>query len=239
MSLQRSVPFLSRQTARRSHDARRKSRKTSLFQSIIQSTLAFVLIAVLAPAGVSSVQAGVESHDGRLKIGGDILAPDLTPFLSALGAAIQTTDEAGTPLYVELNSDGGDIETAFSIASALSAARKSGRIIHVEVPEGGRCNSACVVIFAAGGQRKAAPDSEFLLHGVSYAGLSDNPAIAAVRRRYVENFHKAIEGADWHFGQFVRRHGIIENDLNMTFSGRQLYEAFGSFITSLNTTPGN
>lgn len=179
--------------------------------------------------------AGIETDNGQLKIGGDILAPDLVPFLMAFGAAIKETAPTGKPLHVELNSDGGDIETAFVMAEAIEAAQKTGRVVQVEVPEGGRCNSACVVIFAAGEMRRAAPDSEFLLHGVSYTGFSETPAIALARKNYVEGFHKAIEGADWQFGQFIRRHGIIENDLNMRFSGRQLYEAFGSFITSLNT----
>jgi len=179
--------------------------------------------------------AGIDEDNGQLKIGGDILAPDLVPFLTAFGAAIKQTASTGRPLRLELNSDGGDIETAFVMADAIEAAQKSGRVVHVEVPEGGRCNSACVVIFAAGEKRRAAPDSEFLLHGVSYAGLSETPAVALARQKHVEGFHKAIEDADWQFGQFVRRHGIIENDLNMSFSGRQLYEAFGSFITSLNT----
>lgn len=179
--------------------------------------------------------AGVETHDGRLKIGGDIMALDLRPFLKAFSDAMRGASDDDQPLRVELNSDGGDIETAFFIADAIAAAQRSGRVIQMEVPEGGRCNSACVVIFAAGTTRRAAPDSEFLLHGVSYAGLSDTPEIATVRRRYVEDFHKAIDHADRQFGQYVRRHGIIENNLNMTFSGRQLYEAFGSFITSLNT----
>ncbi len=226
-------------TMRRNGRTGLRSAKTVLFQSLVRFFLALTMIASIASIDVSKAMAGIEAHDRGVTIGGDILAPDLPPFLSAFGAAIQTTAGTGTPLHVELNSDGGDIETAFSIAHAISAARKSGRIVQVEVPEGGRCNSACVVIFAAGGQRKAAPDSEFLLHGVSYAGLSDNPAIAAARRRYVDNFHKAIEDADWQFGQFVRRHRIIENDLNMTFSGRQLYEAFGNFITSLNTSRGS
>ena len=197
----------------------------------------FALLAVYA--GGKQAHAGVEAMDGRLSIGGDILALDLRTFLDAFGAAIKSTSETGSPLLVELNSDGGDIETAFFMADAISAAQENGRMIQIEVPSGGRCNSACVVIFAAGETRRAAPDSEFLLHGVTYSGLSENPAIAEVRRRYVEDFHQAIEGADWQFGQFVRRHGIIENDLNMTFSGRQLFDAFGSFITSLNTASGN
>lgn len=179
--------------------------------------------------------AGIETDKGQLKIGGDILAPDLVPFLMAFGAAIKQTAPTGKPLHVELNSDGGDIETAFVMAEAIEAAQKSGRVVQVEVPEGGRCNSACVVIFAAGGKRHAAPNSEFLLHGVSYTGFSETPAIALARKNFVEGFHKAIEGADWQFGQFIRRHGIIENDLNMRFSGQQLYEAFESFITYLNT----
>lgn len=194
---------------------------------------------ILSPFTLTDAQAGIEAHDGRLKIRGDILAPDLHPFLTAFGTAIRHSADTGKPLRVELNSDGGDIETAFFMAEIIATAQKSGRNIQMEVPEGARCNSACVVIFAAGGQRKAAPNSEFLLHGVTYTGTSETPAIAAIRQRYVENFHKAIEGADWQFGQFVRRHGIIENDLNMSFSGRQLYEAFGRFITSLDTTPAH
>lgn len=198
-----------------------------------------LLVGLLAQAGSDQAQAGVESHDGQLRIGGDIIAPDLRPFLAAFGAAVKQASETDKPLRVELNSDGGDIETALFIADAIAAAQRSGRVIHMDVPRGGRCNSACVVIFAAGGKRSAAPNSEFLLHGVTYAGVSGGPGIATARTRFVEAFHKAIESADWQFGQFVRRHGIIENDLNMTFSGRQLFEAFGSFITSLNTTGYN
>ena len=202
---------------------------------LARALCALLLIVLMLTFGTSRTHAGVELHDGHLSIGGDILAPDLIPFLSAFGTAIKRAEDSDRPVRVELNSDGGDIETAFFMADAIAAAQKTGRIVRMEVPKGGRCNSACVVIFAAGGARQAAPDSEFLLHGVTYTGFSGSAAVASVQKRYVEDFHKALEGADWKFAQFVRRHGIIENDLNMTFSGRQLYEAFGSFITSLET----
>lgn len=215
-----------------------QERSFNTFIQYVNASFSIILLSLIAQFSyVSTAQAGVETHDGRLSIGGDIVAPDLGSFLTAFGAAIKNTADSDKPLRVELNSDGGDIETAFFMANAIAAAQETGRVIQVEVPQGGRCNSACVVIFAAGGARRAAPDSEFLLHGVTYAGQSPSPGLLAVRQRYVEDFHKAIEDADWQFGQFVRRHGIIENDLNMTFSGRQLYEAFGSFITSLNTAP--
>ena len=226
-SIRHPSPFHSVQAARH---------KSTILQHVKASVLTLGLLVMTALTGASGAVAGVEAQDGRVSIGGDILALDVRAFLEAFGAAIKNTAEAGTPLLVELNSDGGDIETAFFMADIIAAAQKNGRIIQIDVPSGGRCNSACVVVFAAGGKRSAAPDSEFLLHGVTYAGQSDSPAIAQARQRLIENFHKAIENADRQFGQFVRRHGIIENDLNMTFSGRQLYEAFGSFITSLNIT---
>ncbi|WP_161973762.1 ATP-dependent Clp protease proteolytic subunit [Hwanghaeella grinnelliae] len=211
------------------------NKNAAVFPPIARHIVSVAIAVLMIQFFPTSAIAGIESDDEHLKIGGDIRGPDLMPFLMAFGTAIKKTAATGKPLRLELNSDGGDIETAFFMADAIEAAQQSGRIIQVEVPEGGRCNSACVVIFAAGKKRWAAPDSEFLLHGVSYAGFSESPTIALTRQKYVENFHKAIEGADWQFGQFVRRHGIIENDLNMSFSGRQLYEAFGSFITSLNT----
>lgn len=214
--------------------------RTGVFlRPMIAAFLAGFVILPLISAFPEPAQAGVETQDGRLKIGGDIMAPDLRPFLEAFETAVRNSDRSGSPLQVELNSVGGDIETAFFMADVITAAQRSGRVIKVVVPKGGRCHSSCVIIFAAGTDRRAAPDAEFMLHGVSYAGLTDSPGISAARQRYVEEFHRVIEDADWRFGQFVRRHGIIENDLNMTFSGRQLFEAFGGFITSLNLAGGN
>jgi len=194
--------------------------------------LAAIAIAALTLCLPTAATAAFERVGDTLHIEDDILRGDLFRFLEAFTDTVRNTDK-DQDIALELNSDGGDLEAAFSIAEVITAARKGGYRVRASVPPGGRCNSACVVIFAAADHRTAASDAKFLLHGVRYAGLSPSPAVAARHGQLVSDMQQIIDDADPSFGSFVRRHKIIEHDLNMTFSARQLFEAFGGFITRL------
>lgn len=198
--------------------------------SVWITAISFALILGFVP---SQTKAAFEQAGSTLHIREDIVRGDSLPFLQALTETIRRTEQQET-IVLELNSYGGDLEAALFIAGLISTAQESGRTIRATVPKGGRCDSACVVIFAAADDRTAASDAQFLLHGVTYAGIDQSTRIAQRHGELVNSMQDMIDAADPAFGHFIRRHKIIEYDLNMTFSAAQLHKAFGSFITRLS-----
>ncbi len=76
-------------------------------------------------------------------------------------------------VHVTLDSVGGDVESSIAIARRLRAAGA-----HTHVASGGKCFSACAVIYQGGVERSAGEDALFLLH---YAvQVSDDPHHARV-----------------------------------------------------------
>ena len=210
--------------------ARLPTAKRARFHNILFLTIGCLLAFA---AGPDPAHAAFEQAGKTLHLRDQIVRTDLFQFLEAFTASVKEAPDS-KQITVHLNSDGGDLEAAFSIASIIRAAQKGGYSIAATVPAGGRCNSACVVIFAAAAERNAWEDSTFLLHGIAYAGFNPSPAILQKHGQMVDEMQAMIDAADPAFGSFVRRHKIIEHDLDMTFSGRQLYDAFGGFITDLN-----
>lgn len=75
--------------------------------------------------------------------------------------------------FVELDSVGGDVQSSIDIARRLRAVGS-----HTHVASGGKCFSACTVIYQGGVERTAGEDALFLLH---YAvQVSDDPNHARV-----------------------------------------------------------
>lgn len=75
--------------------------------------------------------------------------------------------------FVELDSVGGDVQSSIDIARRLRAAGS-----HTHVASGGKCFSACTVIYQGGVERTAGEEALFLLH---YAvQVSDDPNHARV-----------------------------------------------------------
>ncbi len=79
----------------------------------------------------------------------------ITPVLAGRVLALSDAELA----HVELNSVGGDVEAAVSIANRL---RDAGS--HTHVASGAKCFSACTVIYQGGVERSAGEDALFLLH---------------------------------------------------------------------------
>ncbi len=183
----------------------------------------------LAPPANASVQV----TKGQIKITGDILEADLEPFFHALNPLPSEERPRSTPLHLVLNSGGGDLQTAFYMARLVEKARLAGQQITARVPVGGECNSACIVVFASAQERLAAPDARFMVHGLTYIGHANHSAVEVQRLFFTESYHQQIHRADPKFAGFIRRHRLIEDDLEMSFSGSVLFSAFDGFITAL------
>ncbi len=93
----------------------------------------------------------------------------ITPVVAGRVLAMSDAELA----FVELDSVGGDVQSSIDIAHRLRAA---GARTHVA--SGGKCFSACTVIYQGGVERTAGEDALFLLH---YAvQVSDDPNHARV-----------------------------------------------------------
>lgn len=84
-----------------------------------------------------------------------VIRGEITPSLAAHVEALP----ASRLRFVELDSVGGDVSAAISIARRI---RSVGG--HTYIGPRGKCFSSCGVVFQGGVRRTAAPDSLFLLH---------------------------------------------------------------------------
>ncbi len=111
----------------------------------------------------SRVQAG-QSSEATF-----IIDEMITPVVAGRVLAMTDAELA----FVELDSVGGDVQSSIDIARRLRSAGS-----HTHVASGGKCFSACTVIYQGGVERTAGEDALFLLH---YAvQVSDDPNHARV-----------------------------------------------------------
>lgn len=91
-------------------------------------------------------------------------------FIGPLGAGrfeeqAEALRHSADPVVVRVNSGGGIYEDGIRMARSLD--RLAGTVAtRIEVRSGQRCESMCAVLWAAAGERAAAPDACFMFHGV-------------------------------------------------------------------------
>lgn len=167
--------------------------------------------------GVVQLEGPISSHsDGRFR----------SLFLEAL-----LDTPLAEPIVVELNSHGGNLRAAFEIVSMIEAARRENTRVVTLVKAGGRCFSACILVFASGDERRAAPDALFLFHGFRNrekpgSTTNDTAAIAA--------YLAVIAAADADLAGFLQDASILDDDLEIALPASQLRETFLDFVTAFD-----
>ena len=97
-------------------------------------------------------------------------------------------DGSKKPVYIFLNSPGGNCVTCFSIIDSMNALKAAGHVVYtINV---GACYSAAATIFTAGskGYRYAYPSSRLMFHQSRYFGLD-----AELKADDLELFKKELE----------------------------------------------
>lgn len=114
-------------------------------------------ISLFDRGGVMSAVHTDRSSTSYLESGAErfVIRGEITPSLAAHVEALP----ASRLRFVELDSVGGDVSAAISIARRI---RSVGG--HTYIGPRGKCFSSCGVVFQGGVRRTAAPDSLFLLH---------------------------------------------------------------------------
>lgn len=100
--------------------------------------------------------------DRTISIDGEITATDATAFASAADKVVNTTPmtEMGLPIVnVMLDSPGGDVVAAEAIGHIIRS-----RFFFVAVNSGRMCASACVLILAAGVERRVGYHGQIIIH---------------------------------------------------------------------------
>jgi hypothetical protein len=121
-----------------------------LIAAIITALVSLILFLLLASAPAKA--ATITAKGNVIEIKGDIELGDSDKFSAKLGAFPDTK-------IVSLNSRGGRARDAYRIGVLLRI-WEMGTI----VPEGQTCQSACVVIWAAGIWRELAPGASLYMH---------------------------------------------------------------------------
>jgi hypothetical protein len=99
-----------------------------------------------------------------------------------------------SPLGIVLNSSGGSVEGAADMFDAIEwinaeYAKQGKPVLNTGVAWGGTCASACVLVWAAGAQKSAAPDSRVGVHQVTNQSAAEgNPAGLASAEGYTKAF---------------------------------------------------
>jgi len=185
-----------------------------------------VVVRALADPGPSVVAV-----PGRVILNGPIKAHTAPQFLWALDRAM-----AGVPpdseLVVELNSPGGALSAAESIAWAL---RRVGmtRPVRAVVPAGASCQSACTVVFLGADRREADPAAHFMFH------LPDAPEGASATLRWTvralervfQGYARLLEDTSPALVRYMVTQGVFHYRLDCHLLGAELGRAFPDFTT--------
>lgn len=206
---------------------------------IVRHAVGFLLLGaglVAASPVVGQERSFIRFDDGVLKIEGPIRPLADQVFVNEFASAMLATPYP-KPVRIRLNSDGGGFEASKTIVQGIRAARREGTTVIAEVPSGGRCMSACLLIFSAADQRLAAPDAVFLFHGIVYTGLEPEPArkaeIERERGEVAKEYLAMISASDSRLGRFLASNRIIDQDIEIAFSGADMHQAFPEFVTGL------
>jgi ATP-dependent protease ClpP protease subunit len=173
------------------------------------------LLALLAAFGALAFRGGDDPGRTRIgfTLGGLTVQGPLEPtavwrFAGYLTLTILLDADGETK--IQLDSPGGNLDAALAIARALDLAGGLTRVTTAISP-GGTCQSACIAIFAAGAERRAAADALLMIHAPRFAGLRHDPGASgrveeAAERRYLNR----IDAADPALVSTLRRAGAFD-----------------------------
>ena len=161
--------------------------------------------------------AEVTIDNNVVTVHGNIIPGDASKLQKLL---VQQPPQIGSKLIINLNSSGGQTSSANRFFDFLRWLSLKGVHITTLVPSGASCDSACVMIFAAGDERRAAPFSTFLLHPVT---------LAAEPQKAKEIYLKTIRSADHNFYSLIIKNKWLEHGENL-FYAFEINEMSPSFL---------
>ncbi len=181
----------------------------------------------------SAVITKVISYEGdcgiKITFNGDIVKGDLERLQSIFGEIKRCNEERGFPIWSEgvflhLDSLGGSVDDAIALGRFV---RRASMITRVP----SRCHSSCVLVYAAGVKRFAAPNS-IGLHRPYFAGLKSGIGyveIFELRRQVVDGIKRYIQEIDVS-GQLVEDMLAIPPDQIKLLTHNELkdYRLFGT-----------
>ena len=132
------------------------------------------------------------------------------------------------PITIEIDSRGGRVDAGFEIATKIKMLRLTGHAVITRVTR--NCMSMCVVIYAEGDRRVAAPDSKWMLHA------AENPTDEAdAERATAKTVSILIQrgvNPDWLTG-LVARGVFTTPKTEARFSGADLYATHSNLVTEI------
>lgn len=186
-------------------------------------------------ASASAAQALVTSERNVIHVTYDITMVDTKSFLRQFNTALFTTD-ISEPIFVELNSPGGDIRAAFEIASMIKSAEAHGTKVITRLAPQSECRSACTYVFAAANHRHAHESAEFTFHGITYSGWqTDKANIARQTKTYLAKGLTILAEADAAFARHLDKVGTLRDNRDYHASAAELKQNFSGFLTEVQT----
>jgi hypothetical protein len=151
-----------------------RNRLSGLAISVLLMVLALQLQALPVQAAKFKLSTDPKKTCSALRISGEIVAGDYNRFADALKKATE-----GAPVRrLYLNSIGGQLRAAFAMTDLI---RQRAPAVETIVEPGRICNSACVVILAAGSQKYVSRGAGVLIHR-AYDPLTKKSDVAATKQ---------------------------------------------------------
>ena len=172
---------------------------------------------------------------GAIEITGPIQPAALWRFTAYLALTLLVDADGVTE--IRLDSTGGNLDAALAIARGLDLASTFTRV-QTTITPGGTCQSACVAIFAAGSQRRAAADALLMIHAPRFAGPRADAGHSgrveqAAERRYLDR----IEAADPALVSALRRTGAFDRAEPTWLRAGELVAGGYPLVTTLDPPP--
>lgn len=206
-------------------------RRRLMFIYLPAFALAFVIVplAVVARA-VADGQPSVTARPGRVVLDGPIKAHTAPQFWWAVRRATAAAPPGGE-LVVELNSPGGALTAAETMAWVLERAGRE-RPVRAVVPAGAACQSACTVVFLAAGRRQADPGAHFMFH-LPDAPEGAHPALrwfVRATERVFQGYTHLLEDTSPALVRYMVSQGVFHYRLDCHLSGAEIGRAFPEFL---------
>lgn len=144
-----------------------------------------------------------------------------------LGSINRALGEGETDIMITLNSEGGNLGSAFKATRTIKRLNRGGANIQTKVVR--YCGSACTVMFTAGAKRWARTGARFMFHSpkVESGGLSKVEK-RKIEARYRRTWLNSIRSVDYNTYQWLVDEGALESDRETTVSARRLATGYVS-----------
>ncbi len=205
--------------------------------------LGVLFLFVLLASPLQSAAAGDDCADGKLRpvtvVDNDKLILRWTgkvnkKMAQLIDDAFEKYEKRVTSVELSLHSCGGRVDYMAQVVGVLHHIKEKHKLTTV-VDQGDTCASACIPIFLASNNRRAALSSVWFFHRSwrnELSGGVDEIHTAAPGSRSVASFHKKYYEPAGVSPEWLRRlANVIENNGGYWQTGRDLWEAKSGMVT--------